>query len=265
MIAAKDAVNASEEYKKVAKDWEGNFRCVVQGDESFLSAIRDPKTLDGTLSMALELNREEREKYRGTDFIEILAKVMGLEDPLSTLNEFEEKGKDLGKYKGKGAERLLEIIFSADQATRERYKNTEFVKILSEVTGIKDPVSEIKTMEEALKKVDLDKVLAAFANRASKMITLDEVKKAAIYMLAGFYHGAMTDLKVIGPEDEMGSRFELSGPFGNWKKMVYGEQDATKLVMSGALKLKGDMNYLMKNIRSVVQFTKDFAKPLAGK
>jgi putative sterol carrier protein len=75
----------------------------------------------------------------------------------------------------------------------------------------------------------------------------------------------MTDLKVIGPEDAKDSRFELSGPFGNWKKMVYGEQDATKLVMSGALTLKGDMSYLMKNIRAVVQFTKDFAKPLIGR
>jgi putative sterol carrier protein len=201
MIAAKDAVNASEEYKKVAKDWEGNFRCVIDVDDIAVKDFSDPKVVEGFATM----------------------------------------------------------IFSADEETRNKYAGTKLVDLLAKVTGIDDPLS-LKSFEEARKKID-------FEDAAKKMSQLkpEDYKGAESFLLAGFYHGGMTDLKVIGPEDEMGSRFVLSGPFGNWKKMVYGEQDATKLVMSGALKLKGDMNYLMKNIRSVVQFTKDFAKPLSGK
>jgi putative sterol carrier protein len=201
MKAAHDAVNASEEYKKIAKDWEGDFRCIIDVDDAAVKAFRDPKVVEGFATM----------------------------------------------------------IFSADEETRKKYAGTKLVDLLAKVTGIADPLS-LKSFEEAKKKINFDEA-------AKKMgeLRAEDYRGAQSFLLAGFYHGAMTALKVIGPEDYKDARFELAGPFAAWTDMVYGRQDAVKLTMSGKLKLKGDMNYMMKNIRSIIQFTKDFAQPLAGK
>jgi len=40
-------VNADEEYKKVAANWEGDYLCVVQVDEEFVKDIQNPKNSEG--------------------------------------------------------------------------------------------------------------------------------------------------------------------------------------------------------------------------
>jgi len=199
--AAYEAVNASEEYKKVAKDWEGDFKCTIDVDDIAQKDFTAPEVVEGFVAM----------------------------------------------------------IFTADKETRDKYIGTPMDALMKKLTGLADPFNDLKSFEDAKEKVD-------FTDVAKKMGELkpEDYNKAQTFMLAGFWHGEMTGLKIIGPEDNTDARFVLAGPFGNWKEMVYGRQDATKLVMSGRLKLTGDMSYMMKNIRSIVQFTRDFAKPLSG-
>ncbi len=199
MIKAKESVNESEEYRKAAQDWEGDFRCKIDVDKKALETFSDEEGVAGLLSMFL----------------------------------------------------------SADEETRESYKGTPFEGLLIELTEMDDPIGKISSVEDAEEKLDLGEI----AQKVSEM-DVEEVEDVTIYMLVGFYHGEMTDFKVIGPEDEEDTRFELKGSFSGWYDLVYGKDDATSAVMSGKLELDGDMSYLMQNIQAVQKFGEEFSKPL---
>lgn len=199
MKQAKKSVNESEEYRKAAQEWEGDFRCIIEVDEKALETFSDEEGILGLLSMFL----------------------------------------------------------SADEETRKSYQETPLEDLFIEITGLENPIGEITSLEGGKEKLDLDKVV----EKASQL-DVEQVDDVKIYMLVGFYHGEMTDFKVIGPEDEKDARFELSGSFSGWHDLVYGKNDASSAVMSGKLELEGDMSYIMQNIQAVQKFGEEFSNPL---
>jgi putative sterol carrier protein len=43
----------------------------------------------------------------------------------------------------------------------------------------------------------------------------------------------------------------MSGDFARWKQVAKKEVDSTKALMQGKLKLKGDLTYVVRNIKTV--------------
>jgi putative sterol carrier protein len=68
----------SKEYKEAAKDWEGDFLCIIESDEQFLRDMSRKEVVEGFLSFLYMLPLEDRKKYRGTPMGDALEKKLGI-------------------------------------------------------------------------------------------------------------------------------------------------------------------------------------------
>jgi len=66
----------------------------------------------------------------------------------------------------------------------------------------------------------------------------------------GLYHGECTGVKLLEEGDEVEVEFTLSGPYDNWVKIAKKELDTIQGVMSGKLRLVGNMAKLMRATRA---------------
>jgi putative sterol carrier protein len=73
----------------------------------------------------------------------------------------------------------------------------------------------------------------------------DEFDETA-YLFLGLYHGKSTDAAMIGSEDERESEFVIRAPYSNWRRVIEGELDPIRGMMTRKLKLQGNM---MKIVR----------------
>ncbi len=66
----------------------------------------------------------------------------------------------------------------------------------------------------------------------------------------GLYHGECTGVKLLKEGEEVDTEFTLAGPYDNWIKVVNKELDTIQAVMSGKLRLTGNMAKLMRATRA---------------
>ncbi|WP_202320495.1 SCP2 sterol-binding domain-containing protein [Archaeoglobus neptunius] len=184
-------VNADEEYRRVAANWEGDYLCVVELDEEALKDFQNPKILKGFLGMLNSIPKDRREKFRGTP-----------------------------------TEKFLQSL------------------------GI--------SIDDDLESVDVEE--------AAKKITDDIlVEGATLNLWMDFWHGELRNIEVAAPGEHEDSKFKLIGPYAVFKLLVKGKSDAISLVVSGKLKLQGDMAYMMRNMATVKKFTDLMASiPIEG-
>uniref|UniRef100_A0A7C3REC1 SCP2 domain-containing protein n=1 Tax=Archaeoglobus fulgidus TaxID=2234 RepID=A0A7C3REC1_ARCFL len=124
-------VNADEEYKKVAANWEGDYLCVVQVDEEFVKDIQNPKILRGFLGMLDSIPKEKREKFRGTPSEKMLEALgLSLDADLSEVN-FEEIARKIAENPGM----ILETAKGATLNIWMDFWHGEFRKIEVAVPG----------------------------------------------------------------------------------------------------------------------------------
>ena len=73
----------------------------------------------------------------------------------------------------------------------------------------------------------------------------DKLKeKTAIYI--DLYHGKCRDASVLKPGEDKKTEFVIDAPYGVWVKVLKKELDPIQGLMTGKLKLKGDMTKVMK-------------------
>ena len=72
------AAEKSEKYKEAAKDWEGDFLCIIEGDEEFLKDMGKRKVLEGFMSFLDMMPPKARKKYAGTPMGDIFEKKLGI-------------------------------------------------------------------------------------------------------------------------------------------------------------------------------------------
>jgi putative sterol carrier protein len=70
---------------------------------------------------------------------------------------------------------------------------------------------------------------------------------AGIFM--DLWHGEARDVKIVSREDAEKADFVITGSYSRWKKVAKKELDATKGIMLGQLKLRG-------NFPTIVRYTK---------
>ena len=68
--------------------------------------------------------------------------------------------------------------------------------------------------------------------------------------------GKCLGARVIKDPSEVQAGFKLSGPYECWKQLAKAETDATKLVLTGKMKLQGDMSKVMRYIRGAITLGK---------
>jgi len=73
-----------------------------------------------------------------------------------------------------------------------------------------------------------------------------------VYALIGLKDGSCTAAHLVKNPDEVEVGFRLMGSYTNWKKLAKAETDATKLVLTRKMKLKGKMSMIMKYIKATV-------------
>lgn len=66
----------------------------------------------------------------------------------------------------------------------------------------------------------------------------------------GLHHGECTGVKLLVEGEEVEVEFTLSGPYDNWVKIAKKELDTIQGVMSGKLRLVGNMAKLMRATRA---------------
>jgi putative sterol carrier protein len=71
-----------------------------------------------------------------------------------------------------------------------------------------------------------------------------------VRFLLGLFHGECTGVRLLEEGEEAEAEFTLSGPYDNWVKIAKKELDTIQGVMSGKLRLVGNMAKLMRATRA---------------
>lgn len=73
-------------------------------------------------------------------------------------------------------------------------------------------------------------------------------RTTVLYM--DLYHGRCRSARLVADGEELNPAFRLSGPVGNWKKVMTKKLDPMQAMMTGQLKLQGNMAIVMRNVRA---------------
>jgi putative sterol carrier protein len=71
-----------------------------------------------------------------------------------------------------------------------------------------------------------------------------------VTLYVDLWHGKCRQAYIAGKDDGKTPAFVLSGPAEAWKKVMTKKLDPMQAMMTGQLKLKGNMAMVMKNVRA---------------
>ena len=72
-------------------------------------------------------------------------------------------------------------------------------------------------------------------------------------MYLDLWHGECRDALAIADENERSPKYRIVGPFTNWKQILNKKVDPVQSMMTGKIKVKGDMAQIMKMPRAAVE------------
>ena len=72
-------------------------------------------------------------------------------------------------------------------------------------------------------------------------------------MYLDLWHGECREATVITDENEKSPKYRILGPFTNWKQILNKKVDPVQSMMTGKIKVKGDMTQIMKMPRAAVE------------
>jgi len=91
------------------------------------------------------------------------------------------------------------------------------------------------------------------------IVEADELQPAPIYYYVDLYHGKCRKATIVTSPTEVKAEFEMSAPYSIWKKILQGELDGNKALMTRKLKIKGNMTKLMKSTKPATAYFKALA------
>jgi putative sterol carrier protein len=71
-----------------------------------------------------------------------------------------------------------------------------------------------------------------------------------VILYMDLWHGKCRDAFVVSDPEKITPAFRLSGPLENWIRVMTKQLDPMQAMMTGVLKLKGNMAMVMKNVRA---------------
>jgi putative sterol carrier protein len=72
-------------------------------------------------------------------------------------------------------------------------------------------------------------------------------------MYLDLWHGECREALAIAGENEKSPKYRIVGPFTNWKQILNKKVDPVQSMMTGKIKVKGDMAQIMKMPRAAVE------------
>lgn len=143
-----------------------------------------------------------------------------------------------------GVYALTGMLSMLSHEDRLKYKETGLGKLLEKVGYSLDKVPEISDLEDLMRKV--------------KQLTVEDFKGVVLYASFEPYHGELREMDPIAPDARLDARFTLSGKYRYWKKMCLGQQSVVQLIMTGKMKLLGDLKYILKHMGAVNALMKTY-------
>lgn len=77
-----------------------------------------------------------------------------------------------------------------------------------------------------------------------------------VYLYMDLWHGQCRDAFMAKDKTEKTPAFIMSGPYSKWKKVVTAKLDPLQGLMTGQLKLKGNMVMIMKNVKAAQEMVR---------
>jgi putative sterol carrier protein len=91
------------------------------------------------------------------------------------------------------------------------------------------------------------------------IIEPDEVEPNPGYYYIDLYHGKCRKAVILKDPSEVKAEFELSATYSVWKKILSGELDGNKAMMTRKMKLKGNITKVMRNAKAGQAYAKALA------
>ncbi|HOJ13800.1 MAG TPA: SCP2 sterol-binding domain-containing protein [Deltaproteobacteria bacterium] len=72
-----------------------------------------------------------------------------------------------------------------------------------------------------------------------------------VYLFMDYWHGDVGEFVVCDKAKAESAKFVMTGDYARWKQVALKELDSTKALLQGKLKMKGDLPYVVRNIKVV--------------
>ncbi len=189
-----------------------------------------------------------------------MALVFGSMEWYEKVKELANKDEDFkkGTADWEGAMRTVVIY---DEELLKDYSKEEYVRSFMGTLGLmsKEQRAQFEgtPMGNLMKKlgysldVDVATIDPAESAKRFSQLTLDDVKGVETHGVFEPYHGVLKEMRPILPDEYKDARFTLTGRYSAWKAMATGKANSTQLVMSGKMKLEGDMSYIMRHMAAM--------------
>jgi putative sterol carrier protein len=105
------------------------------------------------------------------------------------------------------------------------------------IEAYKNAINESKEYEEAAKDWEGDFLF---------VVEPDEELKEPMYAYIDLYHGKAREAYRVDDPSKVKAAYEFRGKYSDWKKLLAGEIDPIKGLVTGKFKLKGNMAMVMK-------------------
>jgi len=74
----------------------------------------------------------------------------------------------------------------------------------------------------------------------------DEAYAETAYLYLGLYHGKSPSAAMVESEEERDVEFVIGAPFSTWRRVIEGKLDPIQGMMTGRLKLSGNLMKIMR-------------------
>jgi len=112
------------------------------------------------------------------------------------------------------------------------------------VDALKKALETSQAYEEAAKKWEGDLYI---------IVEPDASYKNRHILYLDLWHGECREARAITDESEKSPKYRIFGPFTNMKQILDKKVDPVKSMMTGKIKVKGDMAQIMKMPRAAVE------------
>jgi putative sterol carrier protein len=77
-----------------------------------------------------------------------------------------------------------------------------------------------------------------------------------VYLYVDLWHGECREATAVAEKGAKSPAFVMSGPYSKWKRVVTAKLDPLQGLMTGQLKLKGNMIMVMKNVKAAQEMVR---------
>jgi len=117
------------------------------------------------------------------------------------------------------------------------------IKIISDewIKEVSRQLNESKDYERAAKDWEGDFIF---------VLEPDESYQDRTYFFLSLLHGKSSDAALVASENERKAEFKIRAPYGIWRKVIEGKLDPIQGLMTGKLKLEGNLMKIMRYPRA---------------